>query len=144
MEESRSLKVTLKTEIGASASYKGLGLSTSVSMSIEAGITFSSARRIRAVEGLQAKHFPYKLSDNWKGVTYIQTYNKTTGSYGYLTPSYYDQWFGSYPYGFDLDNQNIGFKAVRKIVKVCDNYHAENDPHLSASGKFEAYELLEN
>ena len=127
--------------MGSSFSYAGIGVSNSVSMSIEAGITFSTSRRVRAVEGIQARHIPYMQSDTWKGVTYIQTYNKESGKYGYLLPSYYDQWFGSYPYKFSLDNQNIGFKAIREIIKTCDSYDPNKDP-LVSNEEVLKYELI--
>lgn len=126
--ESRSMKVTLKTEIGSSVSYAGLGLSASVGMSIEQGVTFSTQRRIRAVEGLQAKHYPYKLSDTYEGVTYIQTYDANKKTYGYLGKSYADQWFGGYPFEFFLDNQNIGLEVKREILNVCEGYDPSTDP----------------
>lgn len=126
--ETRSMKVTFKTEVGASASVGALGLSASVGMSIEEGVSFSAQRRIRAVEGIQARHYPYKLSDTWEGVTYIQTYNEKTKKYGYLDKSIADRWFGGYPYGFFLDNQNIGMSVKRVILKKCENYNPSDDP----------------
>lgn len=130
--ESRSMKVTLKTEVGGSVSYAGLGLSASVGMSIEQGVTFSTQRRIRAVEGLQARHYPYKLSDTWQGVTYIQTYNANNKTYGYLGKSYYNDWFGGYPYEFYLDNQNIGLEVKREVLNVCEGYDPATDPGKDA------------
>ena len=126
--ETRSMKVTLKTEVGGSVSYAGIGLSASVGMSIEQGVSFSSQRRIRAVEGIQARHYPYKLSDTWKGVTYIQTYNSSTKKYGYLGKSLIEDWFGGYPYSFSLDNQNIGMSVKREVLKKCAGYDASKDP----------------
>ena len=116
--ETRSFKVTLKTEVGASIAVGDIGLSSSVSMSIEEGVSFSTSRRVRAVEGIQARHYPYKQSDSWTGVTYIQTYNANKGTYGYLAKSHYDDWFGGYPYSFELDNQNVGFKVKREVIKT--------------------------
>lgn len=123
-DESRSIRVTFKSEFG----FSELGLSASVGMSLEQGVTFSASRRVRAVEGIQAKHFPYKLSETWRGVTYIQTYNKDTRSYGYLKPSRIESWTNSYPHEFILDNQNVGFRVVREIEKTCAGYDAANDP----------------
>ena len=120
--ESRSIKVTLKSDIG----FAKLGLTASVGMSIEQGTTFSTARRIKATLGLKARHYPYKLSDTYEGVTYIQTYNTKTKKYGYLLPSYMDKWTNSYPYDFYLDNQNVGFKAKREIVEYCQDYQGKN------------------
>jgi hypothetical protein len=130
--ETRSFKVTLKTEVGASIAVGDIGLSSSVSMSIEEGVSFSTSRRVRAVEGIQARHYPYKQSDSWTGVTYIQTYNANKGTYGYLAKSYYEDWFGGYPYAFELDNQNVGFKVKRKILKTCENYNPAKDPILDS------------
>lgn len=121
--ESRSIKVTLKSDIGVS----GLGLSASVGMSIEEGTTFSTARRIKATLNIKANHYPYKLSDTHEGVTYIQTYNKKTKKYGYLRPSYIDRWTNMYPHEFYLDNQNVGFKSKREIVEYCPGYQAAED-----------------
>lgn len=123
-DESRSIKVTIKTELG----FSELGLSASIGMSLEQGVTFSASRRVRAVEGIQAKHYPYKLSENWDGMTYIQTYNSETKSYGYLKPSRFESWTNSYPYQFSLDNQNVGFRVVREIEKTCDGYNPQADP----------------
>ena len=130
--ETRSFKVTLKTEVGASIAVADIGLSSSVSMSIEQGVSFSTSRRVRAVEGIQARHYPFKQSDSWSGVTYIQTYNSTKGTYGYLAKSHYEDWFGGYPYEFELDNQNVGFKVKREVLKTCDNYDAKRDPVLDS------------
>lgn len=126
--EARSMKVTLKTEVGGSVSYAGLGLSASVGMSIEQGVTFSTQRRVQAVEGLKARHYPYKLSENWKGVTYIQTYNAKKRTYGYLTDTASSLFFGGYPYKFFLDNQNVGLKVKRDVLATCENYNPSNDP----------------
>lgn len=126
--ETRSFKVTLKTEVGASISVGDIGLSSSISMSIEQGVSFSTSRRVRAVEGIQARHYPYKQSDTWEGVTYIQTYNANKKTYGYLAKSIYNDWFGGYPYAFYLDNQNVGFKVKREVIKKCDNYDPSRDP----------------
>lgn len=123
-DESRTIKVTFKSELG----FSQLGLSASVGMSLEQGVTFSSSRRIRAVEGIQARHYPYKLSETYSGVTYIQTYNSKTKQYGYLQPSTLDSWTNAYPYNFELDNQNVGFRVVREIEKECEGYDANKDP----------------
>lgn len=121
--ESRSFKVTLKSDLG----FSKLGLSASVGMSIEEGTTFSTSRRIKATEGIRARHYPVKLSDTYQGITYIQTYNKKTKKYGYLVPNMLERAFDTYPYDFVLDNQNIGFKAEREILEKCSNYNPEND-----------------
>lgn len=126
--ESRSMKVTLKTEVGSSVTYAGIGVSASVGMSIEEGVTFSTQRRVQAIEGIHARHYPYKLSDTWTGVTYIQTYNSDSGKYGHIGKSYADDWFGGYPYEFSLDNQNVGLKVKREVLNVCEGYNQSNDP----------------
>jgi hypothetical protein len=119
-----TIKVTFKSDIG----FSKLGLSASVGMSLEQGVTFSASRRVRAVEGIQAKHYPYKLSETWSGVTYIQTYNSKTRSYGFLQPTRYESWTNTYPSEFTLDNQNVGFRVVREVEKQCDGYDAASDP----------------
>lgn len=122
--ESRSLKVSLGSSLGAEA----LGLRASVTMSIESGVTFSASRRIQAVKGIAAKHYPYKLSDVWEGVTYIQVYWKDKNKYGYLTkPLGFNRW-QEYPFPFALDNQNVGFKVKRELTRKCSNYDPEADP----------------
>lgn len=121
--ESRSFKVTLKSDLG----FSKLGLSASVGMSIEQGTTFSSSRRIKATEGIRARHYPVKLSDTYEGITYIQTYNTKTKKYGYLVPNMLERAFDTYPYDFYLDNQNIGFKADREVLEYCPGYSATND-----------------
>jgi hypothetical protein len=126
--ETRNFKVSITSTVGAKVGIDGLGLDSSISISIEQGVAFSASRRVQAVKGIAARHYPYKLSDTWKGVTFIQTYNKDTGRYGYLLPSLYDEWFGEYPYSFELDNQNVGFKVKREIIKTCDGYSEEEDP----------------
>lgn len=126
--ESRSMKVTLSTEVGGSVSYAGMGISASVGMSIEEGVTFSTQRRVQAIEGIHARHYPYKISDSWKGVTYVQLYNNKTKKYGFLGKSYYNEWFGGYPYKFSLDNQNVGLKVKREVLNVCAGYDQSTDP----------------
>ncbi len=126
--ESRSISVTLKSEIGASVGVGDIGLSASVGMSIQQGMSFSTQRRVRAVEGIRARHYPMKLSDNYVGVTYIQTYNENKETYGYLTKSLYEDMFGGYPYAFELDNQNVGFKVKREILEYCQEYDSTEDP----------------
>lgn len=126
--ETRTFKVSLTSSVGAKVGVEGLGLESSISMSIENGVAFSAQRRVQAVRGIEARHYPYKMSDTWRGVTYIQTYDKDSGTYGYLQPSYYDEWFGEYPMRFELDNQNVGFKVKRVVSKTCAGYDAEADP----------------
>jgi len=126
--ETRTFKVSMTSSVGAKVGVEGIGLDASVSISIEQGVAFSASRRVQAVKGIKARHYPYKLSDTWSGVTYIQTYNKDTKTYGYLLPSYYDEWFGEYPYDFELDNQNVGFKVKRDVLKTCAGYDASADP----------------
>lgn len=123
-DESRTIKVTFKSDIG----FSKLGLSASVGMSLEQGVTFSSSRRVRAVEGIQAKHYPVKLSETHRGVTYIQTYTKSKRQFGYILPSRWEQLDNSYPHEFVLDNQNVGFRVVREIEKECPGYDADKDP----------------
>lgn len=126
--ETRTFKVSMTSSVGAKVGIDGLGLESSLSITLEQGVAFSAQRRVQAVKGLAAKHYPYKISDKWKGVTYIQTYNKDTKTYGYLLPSYYDEWFGEYPFNFELDNQNVGFKVKREIIHTCEDYNANEDP----------------
>lgn len=116
--ESRSVRVTLKSELG----FSKLGLSASVGMSIETGMTFSTARRIKATKNIRARHYPYKLSDAFEGVTYVLTFNSKTKKYGYLLPSRMQKWNDSYPYEFYLDNQNVGFMSKREVVEYCPGY----------------------
>ncbi len=123
-DETRHFKVTISTSVGA----EKLGLSTSVSMSLEAGVSFTATRRIQAVRGVQAKHYPYKVSEKWIGVTFIQTYSVEQGGYGYLLPSRWESMRDSYPYEFHLDNQNVGFKVSREVSKYCENYDPDKDP----------------
>ncbi|MCO4753236.1 MAG: hypothetical protein KC478_02085 [Bacteriovoracaceae bacterium] len=121
--ESRSLSVSLSSTIGAEA----LGLNASVTMSIEAGVTFSTSRRVQATKGLQARHYPYKLSEQWVGVTYIQTYDKDRNSYGYLKRLGGFDRLKDYPHEFEIDNQNVGFAVKREVVKKCENYDPGED-----------------
>lgn len=121
--ESRSLKVSLSSTVGADA----LGLKASVTMSIEAGVTFSTSRRIQAVKGIKALHYPYKMSDEWKGVTYIQTYSKDGNRYGYLSKLGGFDRLKEYPHEFHLDNQNVGFKIKRKVLEKCPGYDPDAD-----------------
>jgi len=133
-QETRSFKVSLSSTVGA----EGLGLKASVSMSIESGVSFSTTRNIMATKGVQARHYPYKYAEEWEGVTYIQTYNKTTKKYGYLAKSATEQIFGGYPYEFYLDNQNMGFQIKREIIKKCDEYQegSDNTLEMDMYGKF--------
>ncbi|MBG59418.1 MAG: hypothetical protein CME67_01200 [Halobacteriovoraceae bacterium] len=121
--ESRSMKVSLTSTVSAEA----LGIGGSLAMSIEAGVTFSTSRRVQATLGLHAKHFPYKLSDRYVGITYIQVYTEDENQFGYVTkPGGMDR-FKEYPYPFELNNQNVGFAVKREIVKTCDNYDPSSD-----------------
>lgn len=129
--ESRTIEVSLSSKVGAEA----LGLSASVAMSITQGSTFSTARRINATEGIEAKHYPVKLSDTLTGVTYIQTYNSKTNRFGWLTPSLMRP-SGTYPYPFRLNNQNIGFKVDRVITSRCPGYVSQGSNSNNGSGLF--------
>ena len=120
--ESRTLQVTLSSEVKA----ESLGVSASVSMSITQGLTFSTSRRVKATAGIEAKHYPMKLSDTHSGVTYIQTYNSRTKTYGWLVQNLFRP-SSVYPYRFRLNNQNIGFKVRREITKRCPGYDSETD-----------------
>lgn len=108
--ESRTLIVKLESSVGV----KGLGLSASVRMSISEGTTFSTSRRVKATKNIQARHYPYKISERHQGVTYIQTFNAKTGGYGFLRGR-------GYPKRFGLDNQNVGFKVKREVIGRCSN-----------------------
>lgn len=127
-DESRTFKVSLSTSVGLNK----LGLNASVTMSVETGVTFSAARRIHATEGIQARHIPYKLSDRWEGVTYIQIYWKDTNELGYLRKLGGFDRFEEYPFPFELDNQNVGFRVKREVLKVCNGYTPENDQTLKS------------
>ena len=122
-DESRTVKVTMKSELGIS----DLGLNASVGVSVEEGVTFSFSRSAKGTAGIEAKHFPYKISETWTGVTYVQTFDSETNTYGYLRPSAIQSWSNSYPHDFELDNQNVGFRAVRRVIKTCENYDPAND-----------------
>lgn len=141
--ETRNFKVSMTSSVGAKVGVDGLGLDASVSISIEQGVAFSAQRRVQAVKGIAARHYPYKLSDTWKGVTYIQTYDSDSKTYGYLLPSYYDEWFGEYPYAFELDNQNVGFKVKREVLKTCEGYNEDEDP-ISADELYMNGEYVRN
>lgn len=130
-DESRSFKVSLSTTVGA----EKLGLKASVTMSLETGVTFSAARRVHATKGIRARHYPYKLSDKWTGVTYIQVYWADKNKYGYLTKLGGFDRFEEYPHPFELDNQNVGFKVKREVLEKCDNY----DPSADSTSKTALY-----
>lgn len=106
--KSNTLQVSLSSTLGA----KALGLSSSVTASISQGITFSTSRRIKSTLNIKAIHVPYKRSETHTGVTYIQTYNKKTNSYGFLTGR-------KYPISYELNNQNIGMQVKREDVQPC-------------------------
>lgn len=122
-DESRSVKVTMKSELGIS----DLGLSASVGVSVEQGVTFSFSRSAKGTAGIEAKHFPYKISETWTGVTYIQTYTASSNSFGYLRPSRLQNMMNSYPHSFELDNQNVGFRAEREVIRTCPGYDPSKD-----------------
>ena len=61
--ETRNFKVSLRIDLGVNFSIGDVGLSSTVSMSIEVAVSFSSYRRVKATNGIQAIHFPYKQSD---------------------------------------------------------------------------------
>lgn len=122
-DESRSVKVTMKSELGIGE----LGLSASVGVSVEQGVTFSFSRSAKGTAGIEARHFPYKISETWTGVTYIQTYDSKSRSFGFLRPSTFQNMMNSYPHDFELDNQNVGFRAEREVIRTCDGYDPSND-----------------
>ena len=126
--ETRNFKVSMTSSVGAKVGVEGMGLDSSLSITLEQGVAFSAQRRVQAGKGIAAKHYPYKLSDTWKGVTYIQVYDKDARTIGYLQPSYLEDWFGGYPADFELDNQNVGFKVKREIIHTCEGYDANEDP----------------
>lgn len=109
-EESKTFSVRLDSSIGV----KGLGLSASVGASITSGVSFSTRRSIQATKGIEARHYPYKVSESYNGVTYIQTYNSKTRGYGYLKGN-------QYPMRFGLNNQNLGLRVKREIIRTCSN-----------------------
>ncbi|MGK0367944.1 MAG: hypothetical protein ACI9QD_001084 [Thermoproteota archaeon] len=125
-QETKTFKVSLTTQVGA----EGLGLSASVEMSIEQGVSFSTTRNVMATKGIAARHYPFKYAEEWEGVTWIQTYNKSTKTYGYLKKSMFEDTFGGYPYDFYLDNQNMGFQIKRDVTKKCDGYSQSSDNTL--------------
>lgn len=116
--ESRTITVTLESQVKA----EQLGVSASVGMSLSQGTTFSTARRIKAVKGVEAIHYPYSYKETHVGVTYVMSFNKKTKEYdalslrglnGILTKEY--------PYPYKLDNQNIGFRVKREIISECED-----------------------
>ena len=123
--ESRSLKVSLRSEIAAKVGVEGMGLSSSISTTLEKGITFSTSRSIKATLGLKARHYPYKRSETWTGKTWIETYNTNTGAVGYLLPSVIQDLMDSYPYDFELDNQKVGFVVQREVIEYCESMNSD-------------------
>lgn len=122
--ESKTLTVSLDSKVGA----EGLGLSASVGMSISQGVTYSTSRRIKGVQNVVATHTPMKISETYRGVTYIMGYNsKTKKHFALKAPNR----FQSYPYDFQLTNQNLGFRVERKVHEYCEGYR-KNDSTKNA------------
>lgn len=118
--ESRTISVTLKAEVG----FAQLGFNASIGMSITEGVTMSTNRNIMATAGIEAIHYPMKLSETWEGVTYIQLYDEANDKLLYQAPSRYEEMTESYPYEFYLDNQNVGFMIEREVTGRCDDSSA--------------------
>ena len=118
--ESRTLTVKLESQVGA----EQLGISASVGMSISQGTTFSTTRRIKAVKGIEAKHYPYSYTETHTGTTYVMVYDQNSGDYDILRPRGFRKFSlaikGGYPYPYKLDNQNIGFHVKREILQNCE------------------------
>lgn len=120
--------VTLTT--GAGIKSEQLGLEASVSYAITHGAAFRTTRRLQGSRGHRAIHVPYGSTEDWQGVTYIQTYNSNTGEVGYLRSSLGDiigNFLGanSYPWRFYLNNQNFIFKVKKTEEETCSGYEAK-------------------
>jgi len=135
--ESRTFKVTLESQVKA----EQLGISASVGMSISQGTTFSTTRRIKAVNGIEANHYPYSYTETHKGTTYVMVYDKHTGDYDILRPRGFRKFSlsvkGGYPYPYKLDNQNIGFRVKREIIQHCevDLENANSEEKINDDGR---------
>lgn len=126
--QSHTINVSLEAKTGVN-----LGISSTVALSISAGITSSTARRIKGVLNVRARHIPMFVSDTHQGVTFIMTYNDVTKKYHVLTvPFIGDALKGTlYPFKFSLNYQNLGFRVKREVLEYCEGY----DPNAKGSSK---------
>ena len=72
---------TYRTEVKARVSWEGLGLEATMSLEERAGMDFNIAA---LPGGFEADHVIYYDNINWKGYTYIQTYNSRTQKFGWV------------------------------------------------------------
>ncbi len=118
---SKTLTVSLETKAG----FEQLGLSASVGLSVSEGVTFSNARKVKAVKGVEAIHHPYSYKEVHTGITYIMTYNMKTDEHFVRRYSDFNfaqkRKFRKYPFKYKLDNQNIGFRVQREVISHCGN-----------------------
>lgn len=114
--------------VNAAASIEGLGLSASISESR----TFSNTRNLRATGGVIAEHVPYFEKQDWKGRTFIQTYNSKTKKTAFITKQqrasdpFISKIFpilahGAYPMRFSIRDADWTFLIERNILSSCES-----------------------
>ncbi len=72
---------TYRTEVKAGISWEGLGLEATMALEERAGMDFNIAA---LPGGFEADHVMYYDNVNWKGYTYIQTFNSRTQKFGWV------------------------------------------------------------
>ncbi len=112
---SRSLSVELRSSLRCG----DLGLGAEVSASVSEGRTFSMQRALIVAEGIEADYVPLLRQEDWVGVTFVQTYEPSTGDLGFIPPNVLDTTFGWYPFLFELKNATTIFEVSRQNARSC-------------------------
>jgi hypothetical protein len=110
---------TLSVELRSSLRCGDLGLGAEVSASVSEGRTFSMQRSLIVPEGMEADYVPLLRQEDWEGVTFVQTYEPSTGDLGFIPPNLLDTAFGWYPFSFELKNAATIFEVSRQNAKSC-------------------------
>jgi len=114
---SRSISVELRSSLKAGE----IGLGAEISASISQGRTFSIQRSLIVPEGIEADYAPVLRQESWRGVTFIQTYEPSSGRLGYIPRSFWDRVWGDYPVPFELGNVSTVFEVERRNAVKCVN-----------------------
>ncbi len=117
---------TLSVELRSSLRCGDLGLGAEVSASVSEGRTFSMQRALIVPEGIEADYVPQFRQEDWEGVTFIQTFEPSSGGLGFIPKNILDDVFGWYPFPFQLKNAATIFEVSRQNAKSCKGAKASS------------------
>ncbi|MBU6154176.1 MAG: hypothetical protein KGP28_07725 [Bdellovibrionales bacterium] len=116
---------TLSVELRSSLRCGDLGLGAEFSAAVSEGRTFSMQRALIVPEGIEADYVPLLRQEDWEGVTFIQTYEPSTGELGFIPKNILDEAFGWYPFPFVLRNAATFFEVSRQNAVTCKGSKGE-------------------